>query len=186
MGSRRGAPGSSWGFGALLKGLTSVVDNICRSRDSNPQPRVTSPTLYPLGHDSPIKMPCQVKKNTKKHNKRHSPMPVPKQWINQKLSFANFCLLYVASWHFNCCHFCYCITCQSGILHFFKNIPEHWVFTFVDAKTCFVLTAPYTGITDLVYLLACMAVIRCVLQQLATWRVKILVGKLPNKHLFFI
>ncbi len=24
-------PGSSWGFGALLKGLTSVVDNSCRS-----------------------------------------------------------------------------------------------------------------------------------------------------------
>ncbi len=43
-------PGSSRGFGALLKGLTSVVDNSCRSRDSNPQPRVTSPTLYPLGH----------------------------------------------------------------------------------------------------------------------------------------
>ncbi len=43
-------PGSSWGFGALLKGLTSVEDNSCRSWDSNPQPRVTSPTLYPLGH----------------------------------------------------------------------------------------------------------------------------------------
>ncbi len=42
-------PGSSWGFGALLKGLTSVVDNSCRSRDSNTQPQVTSPTLYPLG-----------------------------------------------------------------------------------------------------------------------------------------
>ncbi len=41
-------PGSSWGFGALLKGLTSVVDNFCRSCDSNPQPRVTSPTLYPF------------------------------------------------------------------------------------------------------------------------------------------
>ncbi len=41
-------PGSSWGFGALLKGLTSVVDNSCRSRDSNPQPWVTSLTLYPL------------------------------------------------------------------------------------------------------------------------------------------
>ncbi len=26
--------------------------NSSRSRDSNPQPRVTSPTLYPLGHDS--------------------------------------------------------------------------------------------------------------------------------------
>ncbi len=47
-------PGSSWGFGALLKGLTSVMDNSCRSRDSNPQPRVTSPTLYPLGHDCPL------------------------------------------------------------------------------------------------------------------------------------
>ncbi len=46
-------PGSSRGFGALLKGLTSVVDNSCRSRDSNPQPRVTSPTLYPLGHGCP-------------------------------------------------------------------------------------------------------------------------------------
>ncbi len=43
-----GRPGSSWGFGTLLEGLTSVVDNSCRSRDSNPQPRVTSPTLYPL------------------------------------------------------------------------------------------------------------------------------------------
>ncbi len=54
-------PGSSWGFGALLKGLTSVVDNSCWSRDSNPQPRVTSPTLYPLEqwlppqrHDCPL------------------------------------------------------------------------------------------------------------------------------------
>ncbi len=39
---------SSWGFGVLLKGLTSVVDTSCQSRDSNPQPRITSPTLYPL------------------------------------------------------------------------------------------------------------------------------------------
>ncbi len=46
-------PGSSWGFGALLMGLTSVVDNSCQSRDSNPQPRVTSPTLYLLGHNCP-------------------------------------------------------------------------------------------------------------------------------------
>ncbi len=43
-----GRPGSSRGFGALLKGLTSVVDNSCQSRDSNPQPRITGPTLYPL------------------------------------------------------------------------------------------------------------------------------------------
>ncbi len=44
-------PGSSWGFGTLLKGLTSDMDNSCWIRDSNPQPQVTSPTLYPLGHD---------------------------------------------------------------------------------------------------------------------------------------
>ncbi len=31
-------PGSSWGFDALLKGLTSVVDNSCRSRDSYFEP----------------------------------------------------------------------------------------------------------------------------------------------------
>ncbi len=49
--------GSSWGFGALLKGLTSVGDNSCQCRDSNPQPRVTSPTLYPLGHGCPHLIP---------------------------------------------------------------------------------------------------------------------------------
>ncbi len=42
------------GCSALLKGLTSVVDNSSRSRDSNPQPRVTSSTLYPLGHNCPL------------------------------------------------------------------------------------------------------------------------------------
>ncbi len=60
--------GSSWEFVALLKGLTSVMvlkleqmliihsptDNSCRSRGSNPQPQVTSMTLYPLGHDCPF------------------------------------------------------------------------------------------------------------------------------------
>ncbi len=45
--------GSSRGFGGLLKVLTSVVDNSCRSRDSNPQPQITSLTLYPLGHNCP-------------------------------------------------------------------------------------------------------------------------------------
>ncbi len=35
-------PGSSWVFGALLKGLTSVVDTSCQSQDSNLQPWVTS------------------------------------------------------------------------------------------------------------------------------------------------
>ncbi|MCJ8728948.1 hypothetical protein PDJAM_G00010640, partial [Pangasius djambal] len=65
-------PGSSWGFGALLKGLTSVV--VLRVEESTghslPPPtipagpetqthnlqvhlRVTSPTLEPLGHDCP-------------------------------------------------------------------------------------------------------------------------------------
>ncbi len=53
-----GSPGSSWGFGPLLKGLTSVVDNSCRSRDSNPQPRVTSPTL---GHNCPLSIGYQPK-----------------------------------------------------------------------------------------------------------------------------
>ncbi len=47
------APGEQLWFGASLKGLTSVVHNSCRSRDSNPQPRITSPTLYPLGHNCP-------------------------------------------------------------------------------------------------------------------------------------
>ncbi len=47
-------PGSSWGFDALLKGLTSVVDNSCQSWDLNPQPRVTSPTLYPLEPRLPL------------------------------------------------------------------------------------------------------------------------------------
>ncbi len=45
-------PGSNWRFGALLKGLNSVMVNSCQRRDSNPQPQVTSQTLYPLGHDS--------------------------------------------------------------------------------------------------------------------------------------
>ncbi len=51
------------GFGALLKGLTSVVDNSCRSWDSNPQPRVTSPMLYPLGHDCPPQSACSDRKS---------------------------------------------------------------------------------------------------------------------------
>ncbi len=61
------APGKQfWGFGALLKGLTSVVDTSCRSRDLNPQPWVTSgfksnalsirPRLNykPPGHPTPV------------------------------------------------------------------------------------------------------------------------------------
>ncbi len=47
-------PGEQLGFCPLLKSLTSVMDNSCRSRDSNPQPRVTSLTLYPLGHGCPL------------------------------------------------------------------------------------------------------------------------------------
>ncbi len=51
-------PGSSWGFGALLKGLTSVVDDSCQSRDSNSQPRVTSQMLYPLEPRLPRHIRC--------------------------------------------------------------------------------------------------------------------------------
>ncbi len=46
-------PGSSWGFSALLKGLTSVVDNSCRSRDSGYKSdalsnrTTTAPSLLP-------------------------------------------------------------------------------------------------------------------------------------------
>ncbi len=39
----RGAVG-----GSVPCSRVSVVDNSCQSRDSNPQPRVTSPTLNPL------------------------------------------------------------------------------------------------------------------------------------------
>ncbi len=48
VGSQSCGAREHWGFGDLLKGLTSVVDNSCWSWDSNPQPRVTSLTLYPL------------------------------------------------------------------------------------------------------------------------------------------
>ncbi len=34
--------------------FTPPTDNSCRTRDSNPQPQVTSQTLYPLGHDCPV------------------------------------------------------------------------------------------------------------------------------------
>ncbi len=54
-------PGSSWGSGALFKGLTSVVDNSCWSRDLNPRPRVTSPTLYPLESRLPLLVLVVVK-----------------------------------------------------------------------------------------------------------------------------
>ncbi len=57
--------GSSWGFGALLKGLISVMDNSWTNL--NPQPWVTSgfksnalsirPRLPQLGHDCPH-APC--------------------------------------------------------------------------------------------------------------------------------
>ncbi len=48
------APGEQSGFSALLKGLTSVVDKSCQSWDSNPQPRVASPMLYPLEPRLPL------------------------------------------------------------------------------------------------------------------------------------
>ncbi len=54
-------PGNSWGFGALLKGLTSVVDTSfslparagIRTHNLG-LPQVSSPTLYPLGHNCPV------------------------------------------------------------------------------------------------------------------------------------
>ncbi len=64
-------PGSSWGFGALLKGLTSVVvlkvERVLVIHSPPPtipagpeirthDLRVTSPTLYPLGHNCPKTM----------------------------------------------------------------------------------------------------------------------------------
>ncbi len=52
-----------WRFGALLKGLTSVEDNSCWSRDSNPQPWVASPTLYPLEPRLPRAMWTQQRLN---------------------------------------------------------------------------------------------------------------------------
>ncbi len=68
----------SWGFGALLKGLTSVV--VLKVEEiagySLPPPTIpagpetqthdlqaTSPTLYPLGHDCPTKVYNQYKIN---------------------------------------------------------------------------------------------------------------------------
>ncbi len=47
----RGAVGDS---DALLKCLTSVMDNSCRSRDSNPQPRVKSPTALSIRPRLPL------------------------------------------------------------------------------------------------------------------------------------
>ncbi len=60
-------PGSSWGFGALLKGLTSVVvlrverelvNHFPKTIPAGPETRthniwVTSPTHYPIGQDFP-------------------------------------------------------------------------------------------------------------------------------------
>ncbi len=53
--NQQNCPGSSWGFGALLKGLTSVVDTSWQRWDLNPQPWVTLgfKSNYPLGHDCP-------------------------------------------------------------------------------------------------------------------------------------
>ncbi len=42
VGSRHGGARGAVGGGALLKGLTSVVDTSCQSQDSNPNPWVTS------------------------------------------------------------------------------------------------------------------------------------------------
>ncbi len=63
-----GSPGSSLGFGALLKGTSIVVlrvererwtftpptYNFCRPETRTRNLSITSPTLYPLGYDFPI------------------------------------------------------------------------------------------------------------------------------------
>ncbi len=59
-------PGSSWGFGALLKDTSvmvlkeeralvihSLTNNPCRTRDSNPQPLDYESNSLTLGHDFP-------------------------------------------------------------------------------------------------------------------------------------
>ncbi len=47
-------PGSSWGFGALLKAQSWTLPARAGIRTHNlGLPRVSSPTLYPLGHDWP-------------------------------------------------------------------------------------------------------------------------------------
>ncbi len=55
-------PGSSWGFGALLKDTSVVVlkeDTPPTNNPAGPEIRthnlpLTSPTRYPLGHDCPM------------------------------------------------------------------------------------------------------------------------------------
>ncbi len=44
------APGEQLGVRCLAQRSHLSRGNSCRSRDSNPQPRVTSPMLFPLGH----------------------------------------------------------------------------------------------------------------------------------------
>ncbi len=59
-------PGSSWGFGVLLKGLSRGIEggervlyihsptyNSCQTETRTRNLRVTSPTLYPLSHTCP-------------------------------------------------------------------------------------------------------------------------------------
>ncbi len=49
-------PGSSWGFGALHKGLSRgrfLPEPGFEHTTLGLKPRVSSPTLYPLGHDCP-------------------------------------------------------------------------------------------------------------------------------------
>ncbi len=54
------APGEHWGFGALLKGLTSVVDNSCRSRDSTHNLELQD---HPLGHGCPVEWESNLSSN---------------------------------------------------------------------------------------------------------------------------
>ncbi len=81
-------PGSSWGFGALLKVLTSVVAlrvervldihsptyNPCQTWDSNPGPLGYKPDSLPLGHD------CPTSENT-----RYTRQIQPQSWFLQEI-----------------------------------------------------------------------------------------------------
>ncbi len=106
-------PVSSWGFGALLRGLTSVVDNSCRSWDSNPQPRITSPTLYPLGHDCPNALP-------------HDLNTIPGSWKHPSSCMASILTGYVTHWAcLGCSGSAYMTACSSSC-QYLATSHSHW------------------------------------------------------------
>ncbi len=103
-------PGSSWGFGALLKGLNSVVVlrvererctftppnyNSCRPETRTRDLRVTSPTLYPLGHDCPnmTQIGCAISRFGKQNYKKE---------MLQKISISYKCCSFELSIMWSC------------------------------------------------------------------------------------